>query len=171
MKTIMNYYLLIFFGLSLCWSCQSESSAPSATTSKTILTQNSKAINVSLNMTQVSYAIGSPITLRFVLKNNENKDVSFCPFNSPAHQAAWTNCFRIKDAQGNLIPFVGKTATYSDETNNKQLITIEPQGIRIYTIDIRTIYQLDQRGTYTIRFIGDAINLLSNSLPAQFSIK
>jgi hypothetical protein len=151
-------------------SCQ-ENNTPATETNLPIPPPQAVPLNVTLNMTQANYQLGQPITLRFVLKNNTPETVTFCKLNSPANDQHWSNCFVIKDAKGNNIPFIGKIPTHKGPIEDKDLISIEGNGIRLYTIDIRPMYTLNQIGTYKISFIGDKINLLSNSLPSQFIIK
>lgn len=167
----MKYYLFLFYVLSHCISCQSNTPTESISSPKSVPPQAPLAINVSLNMTQPNYKIGMPITLRFVLQNNATENVRFCSLNSPAFPQTWTNCFRIKDSQGKVVPFIGKTASYKGTIEEEHFITMESKAIKIYTIDIRTLYQLNRVDTYSICFIGDKVNLLPNSLPARFSLK
>lgn len=150
--------------------CQSNN-PPSSETNISIPPPQEVPLNVSLNMTKSSYSLGQPITLRFVLKNNSPEAVTFCKLNSPANGQNWSNCFRINDAKGDNIPFIGKEITHKGPATETNLVSIEGNGIRLYTIDIRPKYTLDKAGTYKIRFIGDQVNLLPNSLPAQFLIQ
>jgi hypothetical protein len=155
---------------SILMSCQ-DNNASTTETNLAIPPPQAVPLNVTLNMTQANYQLGQPITLRFVLKNNTPETVTFCKLNSPANDQHWSNCFEIKDVKGNNISFIGKVATSKGPVEDKDLISIEGNGIRLYTIDIRPMYALNQVGTYKIRFIGDQINLLANSLPAQIIIK
>jgi hypothetical protein len=164
-----NIILTFCLGVILI-SCQNHN-ASTTETNLPISLPKTLPLNVSLNMTQANYVLGQPITLRFVLKNNSPETVPFCKLNSPANGQHWSNCFEINDVKGNNIPFIGKVATYKGAVEDKNLISIEGNGIQLYTIDIRPMYQLNQVGTYKIRFIGDEVNLLSNSLPARFVIK
>jgi hypothetical protein len=151
-------------------SCQNNN-PPTTEANLAIPPPQAVPLNVALNMTQASYQLGQPITLRFVLKNNTPEMVTFCKLNSPANEQHWSNCFEIKDVKGNNIPFIGKIAKHKGPVEDKDLISIEGNGIRLYTIDIRPMYLLNKIGRYKISFVGDKINLLSNSLPAQFIIK
>lgn len=171
MKISIKYYQLLFCTLSICGACQSNTIEESVSIVTPAPQQQPLDLNVVLNMTQPSYNVGSPITLRFVLKNNSSEAIQLCTLNSPAYQNIWTNCFRIRDNHGNAIPFIGQTENYTGAIKDKHLITIEGNEMQIYTIDIRTSYQLNTAGTYTIRFIGDNINSFPNSLPARFIIK
>lgn len=164
-----NTFLIVCLSI-IIMSCQDNNTATKES-NLPIPPPQAVPLNVTLNMTQANYKLGQPITLRFVLKNNTPETLTFCKLNSPANGQQWSNCFEVKDAQGKNIPFVGKTRTYTGSVEDKDLISIEGNGIRLYTIDIRPMYQLNQVGTYTIRFIGDKVNLLSNSLPARFVIE
>lgn len=164
MKRIVSFFCCILYCSLSFFACQQSTSNNNSSSPQLV------PLNVSLNMTQARYKIGHPITLRFVLKNNQQVPISFCPFNSPAHKV-WTNCFIIKDKKGQIIPFIGKTAHYQENVSQKDLIEIEAEGIRIYTLDIRTLYQLDKAGRYKLYFKGDNINNLPNSLPAQFTLE
>ncbi|MBL4651025.1 MAG: hypothetical protein JKY03_14950 [Aureispira sp.] len=166
----MRNIILAFCLSSILISCQGNNAA-TAETNLAIPAPQDIPLNVSLNMTQANYQLGQPITLRFVLKNNTPETVTFCKLNSPANDQHWSNCFEIKDAKGANISFIGKIATSKGPVEDKDLISIEGNGIRLYTIDIRPMYALNQVGTYKIRFIGDQINLLANSLPARLIIK
>lgn len=166
----MKNFILAFCFSTILISCQNQTTATNES-NLAVSPAQTLPLNVSLNMTQANYQLGQPITLRFVLKNNSSEAVPFCKLNSPANGQHWSNCFEINDAKGNNIPFIGKVATYKGAVEDKDLISIEGNGIRLYTIDIGPMYQLDQVGTYKIRFIGDEVNLLSNSLPARFVIK
>lgn len=166
----MRTIILTFCLFTILVSCQNNTSTKPET-QLNIPPAKALPLNVSLNMTQASYQLGQPITLRFVLKNNTPETVTFCKLNSPANDLHWSNCFEIKDEKGNNIPFIGKTATSKGPVEDKDLISIEGNGIRLYTIDVGPMYALNQVGTYKIRFIGDQINLLANSLPAQIIIK
>ncbi|WMX15112.1 hypothetical protein [Aureispira sp. CCB-E] len=166
----MRTTILTICFCSILLSCQNDNQVVTAPKTE-IPPQRTIPLNISLNMTQPSYQLGDPITLRFVIKNNTSEIVSFCKLNSPANGQNWNNCFQIKDKKGNIIPFVGKIPTYSGAVEDSDLISIEGNGVQLYTIDLRPRYALDQPGTYSIRFIGDQVNLLSNSLPARFTIK
>lgn len=166
----MRNIILAFCLSFILISCQDHNVA-TAETNLAIPAPQDIPLNVSLNMTQPNYQLGQPITLRFVLKNNTPETVTFCKLNSPANDQHWSNCFEIKDAKGANISFIGKVATSKGPIKDKDLISIEGNGIRLYTIDIRPMYALNQVGTYKIRFIGDQINLLANSLPARLIIK
>lgn len=169
MKITMNKTLLLLCILSFCCSCNS-STETNETQQVPIPPQQPVELNVSLNMTQLETKLGMPITLRFVLTNNNTEEVTFCKLNSPANERVWTDCFRISDAQGNLVPYIGSTPNHSGPVEDHHMMTIEGEGIRLYTIDVRTLYQLDKPGKYSIRFAGDKINLLPASLPANFII-
>jgi len=151
-------------------SCQ-DNNPPTEETTLNIPPPQAVPLNVTLNMTQPKYKLGQPITLRFVLKNNTPETVTFCKLNSPANGQHWSNCFQIKDVKGNNISFISKITPHQGPVEDKDLISIEGNGIRLYTIDIRPMYALNQVGTYKIHFVGDKINLLANSLPARFVIK
>ena len=166
----MRNIILAFCLSSVLISCQDTTTATTES-NLALPPPQAVALNVTLNMMQPNYQLGQPITLRFVLKNNAPKTVTFCKLNSPANDQHWSNCFEIKDAKGNNIPFIGKVATYKGPIQDKDLISIEGDGIRLYTIDIRPMYALNQIGIYKIRFIGDQVNLLANSLPARLIIK
>ena len=166
----MRNILLAFCISSILMSCQNNTTS-STETQLDIPPAQAVPLNVSLNMTQADYQLGQPITLRFVLKNNTPETVTFCKLNSPANDQHWSNCFEIKDGKGSNIPFIGKVATSKGPIEDKDLISIEGNGIRLYTIDVHPMYALNQSGTYKIRFIGDQINLLPNSLPARIIIK
>lgn len=166
----MRNTILIVCSLMVLTSCQSNNT-PSIETNISIPPPQEVPLNVSLNMTQASYSLGQPITLRFVLKNNSPEAVTFCKLNSPANGQNWSNCFRLNDVKGDNIPFIGKVIPHKGPPKETSLVTIEGNGVRLYTIDIRPKYTLDKVGTYKIRFIGDQVNLLPNSLPAQFVIQ
>jgi len=166
----MKIIILAFCCCTILVSCQNNT-APTTKTNLILPVAQAVPLNVSLNMGQANYQLGQPITLRLVLKNNTSEMVTFCKLNSPANDLHWSNCFEIKDGKGENIPFIGQTATYKGPIEEKDLISIEGGGTRLYTIDIRPMYALNQVGTYKVRFLGDQINLLPNSLPARFSIK
>jgi hypothetical protein len=166
----MRTIILAFCLCTILIACQNDTTTTTET-QLAIPPAQAVPLNVSLNMTQANYQLGQPLTLRFVLKNNTPEMVTFCKLNSPANDQHWSNCFEIKDEKGNNIPFIGKVATSKGPVEDKDLISIEGNGIRLYTIDIGPMYALNQIGTYKIRFIGDQINLLSNSLPARLTIK
>lgn len=166
----MRNILLAFCWCTIVMSCQNNR-PPTTETTLSLPTAQAVPLNVTLNMGQANYQLGQPIILRMVLKNNTSETVTFCKLNSPANDQHWSNCFEIKDIKGDNIAFIGKTATYEGPIEDKDLISIEGGGTRLYTIDIRPMYVLNQIGMYKIRFIGDQINLLPNSLPAQFMLK
>ncbi len=167
----MKSTFLLLCIISLCASCSSTDHSEEEKTELPIPPQSPVELNVTLNMTQATFKIGMPITLRFVLKNNGTEAVTFCKLNSPANELVWNNCFRVTDDQNNNIAYIGKTPQHSGPIEDKHLMTIEADGIRLYTIDIRTLYQLDKPGKYSLRFMGDKINLLPNSYPVNFVLE
>jgi len=167
----MKSYLLLLCIISICSSCSTNGNSEKEKTQIPIPPQQAVELDLSLNMTQPEFKLGMPVTLRFILKNNSSEPVTFCKLNSPANEMVWTNCFRGTDAKRNRIPFIGKTPSYEGPVEDKDLMTIEPNGVKIYLVDIRTIYQLDKVGKYSFRFIGDKVNLLPNSYPVNFTIK
>lgn len=167
----MKSTFLLLCIISLCSSCSSTNNSEEEKIQLPIPPQSPVELNVTLNLTQPAFKIGMPITLRFVLKNNSSEAVTFCKLNTPANELVWNNCFRITDDKRNKIAYIGTTPQHSGPIEDKHLTTIEAGGIRLYTVDIRTLYQLDKPGKYSFRFIGDKINLLPNSLPANFVLK
>jgi hypothetical protein len=168
----MKSYLLLLCIISICSSCNISDNSEAEKRQMPTSPQKAVELNVSLNMTQPEFKLGMPVTLRFVLKNNNNNTpLTFCKLNSPANEMVWTNCFGGTDANKNKIPFIGNTPSYQGQVEEKDMMTIEPNGVKIYLVDLRTIYQLDKVGKYSFRFIGDKINLLPNSYPINFTIK
>ena len=167
----MRNYLLLLSIISICSSCNTNGNSEEEKTQIPIPPQKTAELNVSLNMTQPEFKLGMPVTLRFILKNNDDAPVTFCKLNSPVNEMIWTNCFRGTDAKKNKIPFIGKRLTYKGVVVEKDMMTIEPNGVKIYLVDLRTIYQLDKVGKYSFRFIGDKVNLLPSSYPVNFTIK
>jgi hypothetical protein len=163
----MPYYLLSLLGLFLLACSPSEPPENPDIHRPRIATP----LNVTLNMTQPSYSIGLPVTLRFVLHNNEEDTVSFCYLNSPAHEMVWSNYFAVTNEAGKVVPYIGSRALYRGYPDPQYTLALAPGEVKIYTVDLLPLYALTEPGRYNVRFIGDKINLLPNSTPAQFVLE
>ncbi len=133
--------------------------------------QTAVELDVALNMIQPKYALGMPVTLRFVLHNNQTDSVQFCYLNSPAHEMVWSNYFAVTNEAGQLQPYIGSRALYRGTPPPQSYLTLAPNELKMYTVDLKPLYQLDKAGRYSVRFIGDKINLLPNSTPARFVLE
>lgn len=130
-----------------------------------------QALDVSLNMTQPRFQLGLPVTLRFVLHNSQADSIRFCYLNSPAHEMVWSNFFVVTNAQGQPMPYIGQHALYQGPARAEHSMTLAPNEMKIYTLDLLPLYQMPQKGQYRVHFVGDSINLLPHSTPARFILE
>lgn len=163
----MPYFLCLAFCL-LLGACQNTPSSNSTTTT-TILT--AQALDVSLNMTQPRFQLGLPVTLRFVLHNNQADSIRFCYLNSPAHEMVWSDFFVVTNANGQAMPYIGQRPLYQGPASAEHSMTLAPNEMKIYTLDLLPLYQMNEKGQYSVHFVGDSINLLPNSTPARFVLE
>lgn len=158
--------ILCFFSFSIACNAPTPPEEPNIQRPRT-----AKELDVALNMTQPSYTLGMPVTLRFVLHNNQADSIRFCYLNSPAHEMVWSNYFSVLDEAGQPVPYIGKRPLYRGPVGPEYYMTLAPDEMKIYTVDLLPLYQMEKTGQYSVRFIGDKINLLPNSTPARFVLK
>lgn len=165
----MKYVFLLLLG-QLLVACTASTppltEAPALQRPKT-----AKELDVALNMTQSKFTLGMPVTLRFVLHNPQPDSITFCYLNSPAHEMIWSNYFSVTNEQGQPATYIGQRPLHRGSVDPLFFMTLAPDEMKIYTVDLLPLYKMDQRGAYQVRFIGDKVNLLPNSTPARFVLE
>ena len=125
-------------------------------------------ITTQLEMSKNTFQVGESIVVNFLVKNNTNSSFEFCPWQTPLEKELTANCFEII-YKGEVLPYNGKMVKRRPPTKEDNSI-LKPKASRTQTVNINEAYNLDKPGTYTIRFLGRAINGLPNSEPIHFSI-
>lgn len=162
----MYYYLFGLFCLLLS-ACE----APSPPTPPTTPAPTAQQLDVALNMTKPTFALGMPVTLRFVLQNNQADSIRFCTLNSPVQELIWSNYFSVVNKAGEAMPYIGKRSLQKGPATPNDYSTLAPNEIKIYTVDLLPLYSMKQEGLYSVHFMGDTLNLLPNSTPARFVLE
>jgi len=125
-------------------------------------------ITTQLEMSKNTFQVGDTISVKFSAHNNTNSSFEFCPWQTPLEKELTANCFEII-YKGDTLPYKGRMTKRKPPTKEDNSI-LKPKASRTQTININEAYNLDQSGTYTIRFLGRPINKLPNSKSITFSI-
>lgn len=128
-----------------------------------------KQIQTTLTPLSEKYKRGEPMLMAFTVSNLGEKTVRVCRWNSPL-EGSYEDDFLLISRKKNVAAYHGDKKARK-QSFIKSYVSLKPGESLSQTIDLSEAYGLNKKGTYKVKFEGDAYNHLPNSEMVEIKVK
>lgn len=171
MKNIPLILSIAILLLAACGSTKQNGESASENNTDTIAAADttSKLLTASMRIKPVIEA-GDSVMLTFTVYNQTAKDQIFCKWHTP-FEPPMSKYLNVTDEGGNEAPYLGAMAKRIMPPPASSYLTVEAGDSLSVTVNLQKSYQLDQPGTYSLKYNSEGISGLSAEELVSFQYK
>ena len=171
MKNIPLTLSIAILLLTACGSTKQNGDAASENNTDTIagaITPTDSTDN--LLSASMRVKAGDSVMLTFTVYNQTTKDQTFCKWHTP-FEPPMSKYLDVTDEKGNEAQYLGAMAKRVMPPPASSYLTVKAGDSLSVTVNLQKSYQLDQPGTYNLKYNSEGISGLSVKEPVSFQYK